>query len=138
MDINDLILSDEALAVIDAGTWVDMSDEAPGVELFVVGLQSEEARKATRNKQAYARKMNRGKELSEDQHSAIMKEVLSEVVLRGWRGLKSGGEDLPYTKEQADKWIKSRAGEKLTLLVLAAAQRLDAQASDYVEAVAKN
>lgn len=138
MDINELILSDEALAVIDSGTWVDMSDEAPGVELFVVGLQSEEARKATQAKQAYARKMNRGKELTDEQHSKIMKEVLSEVVLRGWRGLKSNGEDLPYTKEQAEKWIKSRAGEKLTLLVLAAAQRLDAQANEFVEEVSKN
>lgn len=138
MDIQDLILSDEALAVIDAGAWVDMDDEAPGVELMVVGLQSEEARKATRYKQATARKKNRGKELSDEQHATIMKEVLSEVVLRGWRGLKSNGEPVEYSKEIAHQWITSRGGEKFTGLVLVAAQRLDAQANEFVEGVAKN
>lgn len=138
MDISELILTNEALAVIDGGTWVDMGDEAPGVELLVCGLQSEAARKATRQKQAFLRKKGRGKELTDEQHSAIMKEVLAEVVLKDWRGLKSNGKDLPYSRELATEWIMSRAGERFSLLVLNAAQRVDAEASDFVEAASKN
>lgn len=138
MDINDLVLSDEALAVVDAGTWVDMSDEAPGVELFVTGLRSAEARKAIRQKQAFARKKNRGKELSDEQHSEIMKEVLHEVVLKDWRGFKSDGEDLPYDSKLARGFLMDRGGERFAELVISAAQRLDAEASDYAEEVVKN
>jgi|SRR5690625_1541508 len=138
MDIKDLILSDEALAVVDAGTWVDMSDEAPGVELFVTGLRSAEARKALREKQAFARKKNRGKELSDEQHSEITKEVLCEHILKGWRGLKSDGKDLEYDPELARSFIMARNGERFSELVITAAQRLDEEANDFVEEVSKN
>ena len=138
MDINDILVSDEALAVIDQGTWVDMSDEAPGLELLVCGLRSESARKAIKDKQVIARKKNRGKELTEDQNTSIMKEVLCEVVLKDWRGLKSGGKDLAYDANLARNWIMSRSGERFTELVIAAAQRLDAEADSFVEEVSKN
>lgn len=138
MDINDLILSDEALAVIDRGTWVDVGDEAPGVKLLVVGLQSKEAKDAMRYKQEKARKMNRGKPLTDAQHSAITKEVLYEVILKDWDGLKQNGEPLAYSPELAKQWIGSRAGEKFALLVLTAANRLDDMANEYVEEVSKN
>lgn len=138
MDIKDLLTSDEALAVIDQGTWVDVSDEAPGVELLVVGLRSEQARKELRNRQTVVRKKNRGKELSDTQHSDIMKEVLVDVVLKDWRGLKSDGEPIKYSKDLAKQWIMSRSGERFTEIVIAAAQRLDAEAESFVEEVSKN
>lgn len=138
MDIKDLLTSDEALAVIDQGTWVDVSDEAPGVELLVVGLRSEQARKELRNRQTVVRKKNRGRELSDTQHSDIMKEVLVDVVLRDWRGLKSDGEPIKYSKDLAKQWIMSRGGERFTEIVIAAAQRLDAEAESFVEEVSKN
>src|SRR5690625_4483828 len=108
MDINDILVSDDALAVIDQGTWVDMSDEAPGLELKVCGLRSESARKAIKDKQTVIRKKNRGKELTEDQNASVMKEVLHEVVLKDWRGLKSDGEPLDYDAALAKQWITSR------------------------------
>lgn len=138
MDINDLVLSDEALSVIDNGTWVDMGDEAPGVKFLVVGLKSKEAEEAIQFKQEKVRKANRGKPLTTAQHSDITKEVLHEVVLKDWRGLKDGGEPLPYSKDLAKRWIGSRAGEKLAMLVLSAANRLDESANDYIESVSKN
>lgn len=138
MDIKDLLTSDEALAVIDQGTWVDVSDEAPGVELLVVGLRSEQARKELRSRQTVVRKKNRGRELSDTQHSDIMKEVLVDVVLKDWRGLKSDGEPIKYSKDLAKQWIMSRGGERFTEIVIAAAQRLDAEAESFVEEVSKN
>lgn len=137
MDINNLIISDEALKVIDEGTWVGDFAEAPGVELLVTGLKADAAKKAINDKQRSLRTKQRGRELSGDQLEKITKEVLYEVILKDWRGLKNNGQELKYSKEQAKKWITSRNGEKFTEIVLQAAQRVDAEAQDYVEEVKK-
>ncbi len=136
MDINDIILSDAALEVIDNGEWVEV-DEAPGVELLVTGMQADGVRKAMKSLQAKARAQSRGKALTEEQYSNITKEVLIEHVLKGWRGLKQNGEDLPYSKDLARKFIMSRGGERFTMMILEAAQRLDENANSFVEQVGK-
>lgn len=138
MEINDLILSDDAINIIDNGTWIGDFDEAPGVELLVTGLQSEAAQKLQRSKQASLRAKNRGKVISDEQLARVTKEVLIEVVLKDWRGLKSGGEPIPYSQEQARQWILSRNGEKFTGLVLTAAYRVDAQAAELAQGLEKN
>lgn len=137
MDINDIILNDAALEVIDNGEWMEV-DEAPGLELLVTGMQADSARKAIKALQAKVRAQSRGKALTEEQYSNITKEVLIEHVLKGWRGLKNNGEDLPYSKDLARKFIMSRGGERFTMMVLNAAQRLDDNANAYVEEAAKN
>lgn len=137
MDINDIILNDAALEVIDNGEWMEV-DEAPGLELLVTGMQADSARKAIKAQQAKVRAQSRGKALTEEQYSNITKEVLIEHVLKGWRGLKNNGEDLPYSKDMARKFIMSRGGDRFTMMVLSAAQRLDDNANAYVEEAAKN
>ena len=136
MDINDIILNDAALEVIDNGEWIEV-DEAPGLELLVTGMQADSARKAMKALQVKARAQSRGKALTEEQYSNITKEVLIEHVLKGWRGLKNNGEDLPYSKDMARKFIMSRGGERYTMMVLSAAQRLDDNANSFVEEVGK-
>lgn len=138
MDVSSLILSDEALGLIDGGTWVEVGEDAPGVAFLVTGLQADGAQKLMREKQAEARMKNRGKALSDEQLARCTKEVIAEFVLRDWRGLKSNGETLEYSPELARKWILSRGGERFTGLVLLAAQKLDSMANDFVEGVAKN
>ncbi|WP_394065424.1 hypothetical protein [Alcaligenes sp. WGS1538] len=138
MDIKDLVLSDEALSVIDSGTWVGDLDGAPGVELLVCGIGSKDAQKTLNQKQAAMRLKNRGKPLNDEQLAKAMRETLAEVVLKGWRGLKDGGKDLPYSQELATKFITSRNGERFAGLVLQAAQRVDADASSFVEEATKN
>lgn len=138
MDINDLVLTDEALGVIDSGAWVGDLLEAPGLELKVCGLRSKDARRALEQKQAQARAKNRGKPLSDEQLAVCMRETLAEVVLKDWRGLSSGGEPVEYSREQAAKWLTSRNGERFAALVLQAAQQIDDQANSFVEAATKN
>lgn len=138
MEVNDLILSDEALKVIDEGTWVDDLESAPGVRLLVTGLQSEAAQKLMREKQASLRSKNRGRPLNEKQLSQCTKEVLVDVVLKGWEGLKSNGEEVEYSQAQARSWIMSRNGERFTALVLEAAHRVDTQAAEYAKELEKN
>jgi len=138
MDINDIVLSDEALNIIDNGEWVPAGDEAPGVEFLVTGMQAEGARKLIKQKQAQARAKNKGQPLSDEQLAKITKEVLVEEVLKGWRGITHNGEPLEYSKERAQQYIMSRGGERFTMLVLAAAASLDRNANAYVEGLAKN
>lgn len=138
MDINDLVLNDDALAVIDEGQWVAAGEKALGVEFFVVGLKSQDAKKHLKELQAVARKKNRGKPLTEEQYAECMQDALINVVLKDWRGLTSNGEELIYSKDLAEKFIRSRGGETFSMMVLEAAATLDAEANDYVEEVSKN
>lgn len=138
MDINDIILSDDALNAIDNGVWIDDLDGAPGLKLLVVGLTSKTAQKTLDQKQATARLKTRGKALNTDQLAKCMRETLAEVVLKGWEGLTQGGKPVEYSPELASEWILSRNGEKFTGIVLQAAQRVDDQANDLVKEVSKN
>lgn len=138
MDINELVLTDEALHLVDHGTWVGDLTGAPGVELLVCGIQSQEAQKALEQKQEAQRLKNRGKPLTVNQLDRTMRETLHEVVLKDWKGLKKDGEPIPYSKEFAKEWIMSRNGRRFTDLVLRAAQTLDEQTNEFVEEVSKN
>lgn len=138
MDINDLVLPDEALAVIDSGTWVGDFDEAPGVSFLVLGMQSKDAKESLESKQAAIRAKNRGKALSNKQTEMCVREVLAEVVLKDWSGFKDGGKELKFDRALAKKWMMSRNGERLVGLVLQAAQQVDGHARDFVEEAAKN
>lgn len=138
MDINDLILSDSALDVIDNGTWIGDLEGAPGVELLVTGMKSKPARDAMNKAMEVARLKKRNRPLTEKDLEPITKEILYEIILKDWRGLKANGQELKYSKEQAKKWITSRNGEKFTALVLEAAQRVDSEANDLIEEVKKN
>lgn len=138
MELNELILTDEALDVIDNGGWVGDFDGFPGLELKVTGLQSDEAVNALRQKHSQARAKNKGEKLTDEQLSESLKEVIHEAVLKDWRGLTSEGSPVKYSKDLAKQWIMSRNGERLTKLCILAATRIDNSAQSYVEAVTKN
>lgn len=138
MDINDLVLTDKALSVIDEGTWVDEIKEAPGLSLLVCGIGSKAAQKALELKQAQQRAKNRGKALDDEQLAMCMRETLAEVVLKGWKGLKEDGQDLPFDAAKARGWLLSRHGERFANIVLKAAQRVDEHANQFAEEVGKN
>lgn len=138
MDINDLVLSEKALAVIDKGEWMPAGEEAPDLEFLVTGLQSEGAQKLMEKKLLDLRKKNRNKPLTQKQINQATKEVLVEEVLRDWRGLTDGGKDIPYSKALAEKYIMARGGSKFYALALTAAEELDREANSFVEDVTKN
>ena len=138
MDINELIFSDEAIDLIDNGTWVDDLPGAPGMELLVCGLQSQAAQDLLDKKHAAARMENGGEPITEEQHTRCLKEVLAEVVLKDWKGIDDGGKPVKYSQKLAAKWITTRNGKRFSNLVLHAAQRLDMQANKFAETIAKN
>lgn len=138
MDINEIITSDAALDVIDNGAWVGDLPGFDGIRLKVCGMQSQEVRKALESKQAKLRSKNSGKPLTTEQHAEATRQVLGEVVLKDWDGFTQNGEPVPFDRAQAKKWVTTRNGEKLANLAFFAAQRIDNEASSFVEAVEKN
>ena len=138
MDINSLVYTDEALKLIDEGTWIDDLKGAPGVSFKVQGFRSKAARDLMALRQAEARAKNQGEPVTEEQLAEITKEILYECVLHDWKGLTDGGKTIAYSKELAKKWITSRNGERFAALVIQAAHRVDGYAHDMVEEVLKN
>lgn len=138
MELSNIVLTDEAINVIDNGAWVADLPGADGLELYVIGMESEEAKKAMVSAQANARIKSEGKPLTSEEHANATRSVLAEVVLKDWRGLTSDGQEVKYEKAKAIQWITSRNGERLAGLALIAAQRLDSSAQSFVEQVAKN
>lgn len=138
MDIKNLVLSDDALNVIDNGAWVGDFDGAPGLELKVCGMNSQEANKARIKAQETERMKNKGQMLTTEQLADCTRIVLAEVVLKDWRGLTDNGQEVKYDKAKAKEWIMSRNGERFAGLVLMAAQSIDGDANAFVDQVAKN
>lgn len=138
MELSKLVLSDEALNVLDNGAWVGGIEGAEGVELFVCGMSNADVQKALVSAQAAVRASNKGALLTHEQLSAVTRQVLATHVLKNWRGITDGGKEVPYSAEQAKQWITSRNGERFADLVLVASRRIDEDAGSYVEAVAKN
>lgn len=138
MDIKKLVLTAEALNLIDNGTWIGDLPGAPGVEFLVVGMRSTEVRKALEAEQVAVRADNAGSPLTAEQTAGCMERVLASHVLKDWKGLTDNGVEVPYSKELATKWLTSREGEKFAELVLLAVNRLDRNANDFVEVAAKN
>ena len=139
MDISQLVHSDEALGVIDNGTWVGEDvHKFPGLRLKVRGLQSEAVVQCIAKKQAAARALNKGETLSPEQAKQIHKEALAEEALLDWDGFTNNGEPVPYSKEQAINWITKRNGDKLANVVHFCAMKVDEDAEAFVKAAEKN
>lgn len=137
MDINSVLTSDEELKVIDEGTWVDDLDDAPGVALKVTGWSSRKAQKLLDAKRIAIRKKNRGREITSEQSEKLHREVLVEAILLDWKGFTDAGKEVPYSKETASKWILSRGGAKLAMIVMNAALLVDTDTSEFIEVVEK-
>lgn len=138
MELSKFVLSDEAVNIIDNGTWVGDLPGAGDAEFFVCGFESDEAVKARTNYEADARLKNQGAPLTAEQHRDVFNKVLAEVCLKDWRGWTVNGEPVPYDKEKAVKWITSRNGREFANLVFMAAKRVDTQANELSEALLKN
>lgn len=138
MDINQLVMSDEKAAVIEDGAWVGGFDEAPGVEFFVRGVSSDAVQQALAKAQIDARMKKNGEPLTPTELSSILSQVLAEVGLMDWRGLTDCGEPVKFDRELAKKWMTSRGGKRLALMVFDAARQIDDNAEKFIETVTKN
>lgn len=140
MEISNVILSDDALKVVQDGAWVGgLHGADEGVRLKVRGMQSDAARSALIA--AYAKiRAETGKPATQEQRAQVTGEVLATVCLQDWEGFTSNYKPFPFDAELAKEWITSqdRKNERFVNMVLEAVTRVDNQASEFVEEVAKN
>lgn len=137
MEINQLVMSDEKVAVIEDGAWVDGFEEAPGVGFFVRGFSSDAVQQALATAQLEARQ-KAGRILTTEEMSAIAARVLAEVALLDWRGLTDEEVPVPFDRQLAVKWLTSRGGKRLAMLVFAASQRIDTDTEKFIDQASKN
>lgn len=138
MDIKNLVLTDEAMSVIESGAWVRNLPGAPGLGLFVTGTGAKAFQKAMMDKHGEFRRENKGEPVTDEQHTEATRHAMAHVGLKDWDGITDDGKPVPYTKEQAIQWLTSKNGERLMGLSIIAAQRIDADAQSFVETIAKN
>ena len=138
MEISNLVYTPDAMQLIEEGTWIGDLKGAPGVELLVVGMSSDAVKKARKQKLEALRVRLRNAEPTDEQAERVGHELMYEVVLKGWKGLKQNGEDLEYTPELAKQFITDKGGEAFRALILQAANQLDAQASMLAEDLKKS
>lgn len=131
MDIKNLVLSDEAIKVIEEGAWVESGIN--GVSFKVLAFSSKKGRKAMQSKAFSARA--KGEEVD---NTKIAIEVLAETLLLDWKGLTDNGEQLEFSRELAVKFITDPNGERFADLVFNAVNSLDQNFNDYVDQVSKN
>ena len=138
MDIGQLVLSDDAVKIIDDGTWVSDLPGAEGVSLYVTGLaRNQKAQSLIRAKLDAIMKQT-GADPDDDDRAVAVREVLAEVVLKDWKGLTQDGKPLKYSKKLARQWLTTRNGDMLAGLVLTAATRIDNNTAQFIENVSKN
>lgn len=137
MEINQLVMSDEKVAVIEDGAWVDGFEEAPGVGFFVRGFSSDAVQQALATAQLKAR-TDAGRILTTEEMSAIATRVLAEVALLDWRGLTDEEVPVPFDRKLAVQWLTSRGGKRLAMLVFAASQRIDTDTEKFIDQASKN
>lgn len=137
MEINQLVMSDEKVAVIEDGAWVDGFEEAPGVGFFVRGFSSDAVQQALATAQLEARQ-KAGRILTTEEMSGIASRVLAEVALLDWRGLTDEEVPVPFDRQLAVKWLTSRGGKRLAMLVFAASQKIDTDTEKFIDQASKN
>ena len=137
MEINQLVMSDEKVAVIEDGAWVDGFEEAPGVGFFVRGFSSDAVQQALAKAQLEARQ-KAGSILTTEEMSALAARVLAEVALLDWRGLTDEEVPVPFDRQLAIIWLTSRGGKRLAMLVFAASQRIDTDTEKFIDQASKN
>lgn len=141
MEISNVILSDESLAVVQDGAWIDgLFGLESDVRLKMRGMQSDEARNAIIVKYAKLREENKGKPLTNEQTTQAYLEVLAEVCLIDWDGFTKDGKPFPHDKDLALAWItsKDRKNSRFTNAAITGVNRIDNNSTDFVEQVSKN
>lgn len=138
MDINSIIFTPAGLDAFDNGAWVGDIPEAGNVKLKVRAIGSPVVQRAINAKREKMRAENKGDELTQDQSTQALYEVLAEVAIEDWSGLTSGAEELKFDRKLVVGWAKDRTGIKFMEMVFYASRQVDQNANAYAEKAAKN
>ena len=89
-------------ALVEHGGWVSDIPGMGDLELQVRPLLNPKFRRLqSKLNQAVTREKRIGGQVDEDEQDRILTTCLLNTVLLGWRNLKDGGDDVPFTPEMA-------------------------------------
>lgn len=137
MDISNFMRTPERHSQIEDGVWIKDIPGADDLELLVRGSKSSAIRAAYANK-ALQERVKRGvKKVNPEEARKVHLSVMAEHVLLGWRNVKDGKKDVPYTVELARDWMTNPLSEFVEFVDYAVSQ-VDAGIEEAVEELAGN
>ncbi len=139
-DLFDLESSYLDIEAIESGRWIPLGSNFPGVEVYVKGLSSPEA-KAYRD--ALTRKAPRGDrtsngQLTEMAQERILKQTVIEKCVMDWRGLGSKGKPLPFSKEVLENLMNEPKARPVATAIVLAITDLENKTKSDEEDLEKN
>lgn len=112
---------------IDAGRWVPLGADFPGVEINACGLSSEAAQELFDRLRREAPREDRLANglLSDAANERIIRKVILEVCLKDWRGFTSNGKPVPYAKNTAEGLLTDRKARLIANAIVGAIMVID-------------
>lgn len=128
------------IEAIEEGRWVPLGADFPGVEIFTVGLSSKAATKFKEMLERTTPRKNRHSngQLTEETREVILKQVVSTKCITNWRGVGSGGQPLPFTKEKLEYLLAEPKARRLAAAMINAITDLEVRKAATEEEVVKN
>lgn len=115
------------IKAIEEGRWVPLGHDFPGVEVHVRGLSSPDAKalqmKLTREAPR-AQRLSNGV-LSDEAQEGILKKVIEEKCVLGWKGFAAGGKELPYNKKTLHSFLHEPKARKIGVAIISAITALE-------------
>jgi hypothetical protein len=100
MDIDEVI-ADESMQ--ETGIWIPFRD---GAEFLIAYSGRKKYRDKIGKLSARERRKNRGRELTAAEADAVTIEAMIDTVLLNWRGITKAQADFPFSRMNADWWLK--------------------------------
>jgi len=126
---------------IDAGRWIPLGADFPGVEILACGLSSEGAKELYDRLSREAPREDRHANglLTDDATGQIIRKVILEKCLKDWRGFTSGGKAVPYAKNTAEGLLTERKARLIANAFVTAIMAIDGtRITVDIEGVEKN
>jgi hypothetical protein len=108
------------IEAIEAGRWLPLGADFPGVEILASGLTAPAAkrlRETLERKAPRADRLGNG-QLSEDARDRILKTVIAQKCVHDWRGLASGGKPLAFSVETLEGIMREPRARRIAAAIV--------------------
>ncbi len=130
MEKLDLNISSVDLEKAESGAWVPYEE---GISFKIARANTPAYRGAVRRMHRQHKRQIDQESLSDAQSDNIMADLMSSYLLLDWKGLVNGGEEFPYTKENAELLLKAEKYSELRNWIVAQANDLENFRSETIK-----
>lgn len=125
---------------IEAGQWVPLGSEFPGLEVFTKGLTASAPKKLREQLERTAPKSDRlsNGQLSENARDNILKTVIARRCISDWRGFAVKGKVLPFSIETLESLLKEPRARRIAAAIVGAILDLEQKTVEASDTVSGN